>query len=460
MSRISPTILISVFLAAFFIISLSFRILLPFDQVFNGEWIKFTTTDAYYYIRLVDTLVHNFPHLTQFDPFFLYPGGEAVSNLSFYNWFLAGIIWLVGLGSPTQHTVDVVGVIIPSLLAALTIIPIYFIGKTLFNRWVGVLAAGLMAVFPGEFMGRSILGNSDTPAAETLFTVTAMAFLVLAIHSAGQRQLKLANVFNRDWKVILRPLVFSLLAGFFIGLYLVTWQGGLLFVFIITAYFLLQLIINHFKQRPSDHLAFTGFFMFLVALIIYLPFSIGTDFILAIIVALLVPPVLFGISRLMSGKNMKLLYYPITLLVIGVVFLGIFYAIAPNILNVMFAKFGLVFNPGGATAATTQEMQRFLTPSGEFSTYVAWGQFTTSFFLVRGWAIPGFGIIAFIVLIVIAVKQRDIDESRLLFLIWLVVILIATLSQRRFAYYLVANIAILSGYISWQAIWFAGLRKL
>jgi hypothetical protein len=40
------------------------------------------------------------------------------------------------------------------------------------------------------------------------------------------------------------------------------------------------------------------------------------------------------------------------------------------------------------------------------------------------------------------------------------VILAATLAQRRFAYYLVVNVAVLSGYLSWQAIWYAGLRKV
>jgi asparagine N-glycosylation enzyme membrane subunit Stt3 len=40
------------------------------------------------------------------------------------------------------------------------------------------------------------------------------------------------------------------------------------------------------------------------------------------------------------------------------------------------------------------------------------------------------------------------------------VILVATLVQRRFAYYLAVNMAVLSAYISWQIIWYAGLRKL
>ena len=163
-------------------------------------------------------------------------------------------------------------------------------------------------------------------------------------------------------------------------------------------------------------------------------------------------------------------------------------------------------------------MQPFLSPQGSFSTEVAWGNFTTSFFLTPSWPIPGFAFISlfcliwiftrqqtaakqqfkfrifnlimlllalilvyfwvnknstvllifsvlaiflfFITLIYLSIKKGGDEELLLFFLIWTLVILVATLVQRRFAYYLVINIALLSAYISWQAIWWAGLRKL
>ena len=93
-----------------------------------------------------------------FDPYFIFPGGYLVSDIHFFNWLLAVICWLIGLGHPSQHLVDVIGVYFPAILAALTVIPVYFIGKTLFNRWAGIIAAALFAVLPGEYLGRSILG--------------------------------------------------------------------------------------------------------------------------------------------------------------------------------------------------------------------------------------------------------------------------------------------------------------
>jgi oligosaccharyl transferase (archaeosortase A-associated) len=459
-SRLTPKIVIGALLALFFGISLIFRIDLPYNQIFIGDWIKFSSIDAYYHMHLVDNLVHNFPALTSFDPYFMYPGGISVTGVHFFDWLLAGIIWMFGLGSPTQHTVDVVGVYFPAILAALTVIPAYFIGKALFNRWAGLIAAALMAILPGEFMGRSILGFTDQHVAETLFSMVAVLFLILAIKVAGQRQLTFDDLRKRNWKTIIRPLVYSLLAGFFLGLYLITWAGGLLFVFIIALYFIIQFIINHLRRESCDYLGFIGFILFLVALVIFLPFSPPRDVSIAMVIALFIPPVLYGISRLVSDRGLKPVYYPLGLIGIAVVFVAIFYAISPDTISSMLTRFKMVFVPGGAMGATTLEMQPFLSPQGSFSTAVAWGNFTTNFFLTKSWPIPGFGIVSFFILIWLVIRHRGKEQHWLLFLVWTLVILVATMTQRRFAYYLAVNIALLSAYISWQIIWLAGLRNL
>ena len=505
----SPKLIIGVLITIFFGISLIFRVVLPYDQIFVGDWIKFASIDAYYHMRLVDNLAMNFPNLTQFDPYFMYPAGINIVGVHFFDWLLSFVIWIVGLGSPTQHTISVVGVYFPAVLASLTVIPVYFIGKVLFNRWVGVIAAALFVILPGEFMGRSILGFADHHVAETLFSAVAVLFLILAIKEAGQKQLTFTHIIQRDWQVIVRPLIYSLLAGIFLGIYLITWIGGLLFVFIVALYFVIQFIINHLRRQTSDHLGIIGFIMFLVALIIFLPFSPPRDVGLAAVVAVFIPPVLSAISSLISGRKLKTFYYPLTIIVIGAAFVGAFYAINPNVLKLMLANFS-IFNPGGAMAATTLEMQQFLYPQGNFSTQIAWGNFTTSFFLTKNWAIPGFGIISFIILIwlfirqrsgehqwpllralsliilimalilleyniiisvifftvffiiliLLSINRRSDEQYWLLFLVWTLVVLVATLGQRRFAYYLVVNMALLSAYISWQVIWLAGLRKL
>ncbi|MFH1647585.1 MAG: STT3 domain-containing protein [Chloroflexota bacterium] len=458
--NISPRLIIGILIALFFGVSLLFRVVFPYDQVFGDHLIKFTSIDAYYQMRIVDNWVHNFPSVTAFDPFLIYPGGGGYGSIHFFNWFMAAVIWIIGLGSPTQHLVDVVGAYFPAVLAALTVIPVYFIGKSLFNRWVGVLAAGLVAILPGEYLGRTIIGFTDTPAIETLLTATAMALLIAAFKTSGERRLTIDHLIHLDRSVIIRPMVLSVLAGVVLGLYLITWQGGMLLAFIITIYFILQFIINHLRRQPSEHLAIVGVVFFLFALFIFRPVSRFPDLNLAIAAAVLIPAVLYTLSRWMSGRDIKPYYYPLGLVGLGAIVPVALYLITPGTFGSALSKFGMVFIPGGASGATTLEMQPFLSPQGFFSTAVAWGNYTTSFFLVPGWPIPGFGLISFVIMAGLFIKRSNDRPRFLLFLIWTLFMLVATLIQRRFAYYLVVNIAVLSAFLSWQLIWWAGLRKI
>jgi dolichyl-diphosphooligosaccharide--protein glycosyltransferase len=331
---------------------------------------------------------------------------------------------------------------------------------------VGVLAAGLVAILPGEFLGRSILGFTDNHIAETLFSTVVALFLILAIKSAGAKQdgqgpMTFNHLIKRDRKAITMPLVYSLLAGVFLGIYLITWMGALLFVFIFAVYLVIQTIVNHFRQKSSDHLGIIGFIAFLIAALIFLPLSPDKNVSLAMVAALFIPPVLAVLSKLISGRGLNAIFYPLSLVVIGGIVLGIFYAIAPATVSTLWNNFLFVFAPGGgSTATTTMEMQPFLSPQGSFTTTIAWGNYTTSFFLIKPWPIPGFGFISLAILIWLGIKQRGEKEHHSFFVIWTLIILVATLVQRRFAYYFVVNIAVLSAYISWQVIWLAGLRKL
>ena len=433
-NRFSPKLIVGIILAVIFGIALYFRAGLPYDQVFSGDWIKFTSVDAYYHMRLIDNLVQNFPHLIGFDVYTHFPSGSVVSWLPFFDWLLAGIIWLIGFGSPSQHTVDVIGAYFPAILGALTVIPVYFIGKELFNRWVGVISAGLLAVLPGEFLGRSILGFTDHHVAETLFTTVTILFLILAVKSARQRKLTFNHIKRRDWATSTRPLIYSLLTGIFLGIYLLTWAGALLFVFIIFVYFVIQFIIDHLRGEATEYLGIIGAILFLVALIMLLPVSQDKLYVAPLVIALLSPPLLAGISHLMRDRKIKPAYYPLTLFGLGLTGLGLFHIINPSFLKSMLGLLSY-FNP--TTVTTILEAQPLLLPDGSFSLSIAWGNFTTGFFL---------SFISLGILIYLVIKRGSAEKN--LFLVWSLVLLAATLGQRRFAYYFAVNVALLTGYFS------------
>jgi len=442
--RLPPIVIVGIILAVLFGISLYIRIYLSYDQIFVNDWVWFRETDAYYHLRNIENLVHNFPHFNSFDPYMLYPGGGGGLARPFFDWLVAAIILLVSLGAPTQHTIEAVGAYMPAILGTLTLIPVYFIGKELFNRWAGVISAALIVILPGEFLNRSRLGFTDHHVAEVLFSTVCILFLIMAIKRARERDISFDHLLSRDWSTITKPLVYTLLAGVFLGIYLLSWQGGLFFIFIIFVYLVIQFIVDHLRHKSSDYLCIVGTPLFLIAFLMLLPIlgkgGMDTIYRVSMLVAIVGPIVLSIISRLMAGRAWKPVYYPLTLLGLAGIGLAAFHAINPSLLQSMLEKFS-IFKQSGAML-TVLEVH-------PLTSWIAWYNFNTSFF---------FSFVAFAMLIYVAIKEKSADKT--LFLVWSMIMLIAVLSQRRFGYYYAINVALLTGYFSWKMIDIAGLNKL
>jgi len=455
--KLPPIVIVGIILAALCGISLYIRIYLPYDQIFVNDWVWFRETDAYYYMRHIENLIHNFPHFNSFDPYMIYPGGGGGLIRPFFAWLVAGSILLVrGAASipysmEVLHSMEVIAAYMPAILGTLILIPVYFIGKELFNRWVGLMSAALVVILPSELLHRSLLGFTDHHGAEVLFSTVGILFLIMAIKRAREREISFGHLLGRDWSTITKPLVYTLLAGVFLGIYLLTWQGGLLFIFIIFAYLVIQFIVDHLRHKSSDYLCIVGTPLFLIAFLMLLPVlgksDLDTMYRVALPVAIVLPIVLSVISRLIAGRAWKPVYYPLTLLGLVGIGLAVFHAINPSLLQSMLEKFS-IFAPGGAML-TVMEVQPLLFPGGEFTLRIAWANFTTSFFI---------SFISFAMLIYVAIKEKSADK--VLFLVWSIIMLIAVLGQRRFGYYYAVNAALLTGYFCWKMLDIAGLSKL
>jgi oligosaccharyl transferase (archaeosortase A-associated) len=449
--KLPPIAIVGIILAILCGISLYIRIALPYNQIFVNGAVWFRETDAYYYMRNIENLVQHFPHFNPFDPYMLYPGGGGGLVRPFFAWLISAIILLISRGIPTLHTMEVIAAYIPAILGTLTLIPVYFIGKELFNRWVGIISAALVAILPGEFLHRSLLGFTDHHVAETLFSTTCILFLIMAIKRARDREISFHHILSRDWSIITKPLVYTLLAGIFLGIYLLTWQGGLLFVFIIFVCLVIQFVVDHLGRKSSEYLCIVGTPFFLIAFLMLLPILVRVSpdaiSLVSLLVAIVVPIVLSIVSRLMAGRALKPVYYPLTLLVLAGIGLAALHAINPSLFQYMLDKFS-IFKPSGAML-TVMEVSPLLFPQGTFTFAMAWNNFTTSFFI---------SFISFAMLIYVIAKEKSADK--ILFLVWSIIMLIAVLSQRRFGYYYAVNAALLTGYFSWKMLDIAGLSKL
>jgi dolichyl-diphosphooligosaccharide--protein glycosyltransferase len=242
------------------------------------------------------------------------------------------------------------------------------------------------------------------------------------------------------------------LAGVFLGIYLLAWQGGLFFVFIIFACLVIQGIVDHLRHRSGDYLCIVGTPLFLIASLMLLPVlgsgSLDTISRVALPIAIIVPIALSIISRLMAGRALKPVYYPLALLVLLGIGLAVLAAINSSLFRSMVSLFS-IFGQSGAML-TVQEASPILFPFGQFTFVIAWANFTASFFI---------SFVALGMLIYLAVKKEE-GADKVLFLVWSIIALMAVLGQRRFGYYFAVNAALLTGYFSWKMLDIAGLGKL
>ena len=387
--------------------------------------------------------MQHFPHRIAFDPFTLFPIGQDVPFAPFFDLLLGSFIWVIGLGSPTQHTIEIVGAYFPAILGAVVTVPVYFVGRELFNRNVGLLSAALIAILPGQYFFRSLLGFTDHHVAEVLFSTTAALFLILALKNAKRRGTSFSHIRSREWGNLKKPLIYALLTGLAVGIYLTSWIGGVLFVSIIFAYIVIQYIIDHLRGESTDYLCIIGVPMFLIALLIVIPFlgfiTQGDIIIASLLISILTLLLLRGVSWLLSYRDIKRLYYPVALAILGVLGIALLYVIDPSLYHNMVGKFQQVFFPSG-TAQTIGEVQSLLSLTG-FLQAVAF--FTTSAFI---------SLIALGFLIYAWIKKRSVQRIEVFFIVWTLIMMLALLGQNRFAYYFAVNIALLSGFLCWKIL--------
>ncbi|MHC1603764.1 MAG: STT3 domain-containing protein, partial [Candidatus Syntropharchaeales archaeon] len=418
---------------------------LPKADVFGGSFVKFGGNDPWYNMRIVENTLTHFPHRINFDAYTYFPHGQYHPFAFLFDQILAFIIWVAGLGSPSHELMELIGAYYPAVLGALTVIPVYIIGKEIYNRNVGILSAALIAVLPGQFLSRSLLGFTDHHVMETLFATWVIAFFVIAVKSAQDR-VTLDHILNKDLNHLKKPIFYSILTGIMLGSYILAWKGGVLSVFVILVYLLLQAVIDHMKGKDLAWLLLISIPAFMIAILMILPYihpsTIDIRTVAALSASILGVAIFAGISHLLRVKEIERAAYPFVLIVLAGIGLFAFSIIAPDLYHSMTAMFN-VFSPkaGALTVAEVHPMHVFGTSATNPG---AWEWFTTPFF------------IAFIAYawIVYNLIFKDGKGEELLLITWSALMLYASFGQNRFAAYYAINVAILTGFISWKFIEF------
>lgn len=434
-------------LVLLFYLALFIRAMVPYKNIFTSSYVRFGGSDSWYHLRLVENTLHHFPHRITFDPFTYYPHGTTVNFPPLFDQLLAFIIWVAGRGNPIstlgEQGIELIAAWYPADLGALTLFPVYFIGKELYNRNVGLFSAALIAILPGQFLSRSLLGFTDHHAAETLFSTVALLFLIFAIKSAKENKLSFYSIKSKDWASLRKPMLYSLVGGIFMGCYFLSWVGAPLFIFLILIYAVVQYVIDHLRRENTEYLGIVTLPVLLVSLAMILPLwhsSAFTEFqVLSLFIGIVAVLVLGGLSFAMNLKKIVPYAYPLVLLALGTISFILLNFLDSSLYASLMAKFE-IFVPS-ESLATIEE-------ASPVTWHELWNGFTTTFFLAfAGLAVVGYNI---------AKRWRP---EEILFLVWCAVMLFACFGQNRFAAYYAVNVAILCGLLSWKVLDLVESRK-
>lgn len=444
-------------LLAIMLFSIYLRAVLPWKAVFVGNnTVMFSSeSDAWYNMMLAKSTALNL-HRTFYDPLTNFPYGTSIHFGPFDSWGITIASYIVSLGRPALHTVDVVGAFWPVLMGTLLVLPAYFIGKEIAGKGCGIITALLTVVLPGQLIARTTLGFTDHHASEILLSTMTMLFFLLALGTGSG--LSLESILKKDMKAIKYPLLYTVLAGISMGLYLDSWPLAVMFEGILLLALTIQSIVDHIRGRDTEYLGIIGGIALFIALLMILPFANSTDgfnlnryslfqptiLLLGIIFAM----VIAALSRLLNRMGLNKYYYPGS--IAGAIILGflVFSVAAPQFMGTFISTLFIYLFPRTGGASTVAELSPIFANNGIDANFPGIIGLLSPFYL----AVLGLALLLYR-------YARQEKPGDLLVIVWSLFILIITIDANRSAYYYAVNVAILCAYLSVELIDLARLYK-
>jgi len=453
-----------VVLSAIALLSAYIRIVLPWGKIFTPNGIVLQGNDPYYHTRLIENTIANFPVRMWFDPMTYFPHGSHLYWGPIHDQTVALLALIVGLGSPSTHTVYAVNALFPALLGVALVIPAYGIASKLYGKKAGVLAALLIAILPGQLLNRTMLGFADHHADEILFSALVVLLTMLALErSRGLTLSDLGALLSSStrtaaWRRMRVSVLYLALASLSYTFYQLSWTGALMLVFVMLLFFAAYAVIEHMRGGSIEHLALVSVGLFLFPLLAILPIVdySTTDYlyyslvhVLALSLAVLSGPVLALLS--VRLKRYPAWAFPLVLALLVGLLIFTLSSTSKDMGATLSNIFTLLTKPtiGELTIAEATPIFFPAATGGKFTLAMVNGNFGIAFYI---------SLLAMPLLAYRYVRSRR--PSELLVLVWSIVMFWAMYQQNRFAYYYAVNVAVLTGYLVATVLDAAGMRPL
>jgi dolichyl-diphosphooligosaccharide--protein glycosyltransferase len=327
----------------------------------NGE-IYLSGNDGWYHLREVQYTVRHWPSTMPFDPWTYFPFGTATGQFgTLYDQLIATAVLLVGLGSPTETQVLQAMLVATPVFGALTVIPVYLLGKRLAGRLPALFGVVLLALLPGSFLQRTLVGSADHNGAEPFFQAFAILGLLTAFVVADREKPVWELVVDRDVEGLRPTLLWSAVAGFAVAMYLWVWPPGVLVVGLAGLFFTLKFASDVRHGESPEPLAIAGAVsMTVTALLMLVPlddfgFSPTRFSLLQPAMALAVAAgcvFLAWLARQWEARDLDDRLYPVAVFGLLLLGLGVLALVLPSVYKLLVNN--LVRTVGFSTGAQTR----------------------------------------------------------------------------------------------------------
>lgn len=236
-------------------------------------------SDSYYHMRVIDHAVATGDHLV-WDDMLNYPNGMRNPRPPLYDWSVAvvGMLLSTITGLAITDGVGLSLIFSTAVWGALTVIPVYMLGKAAFGRKAGMLGAFIFALMAGH-IERTVLSNADHDAMVLFFVVFAFYFLLRSLQSVnGSRWVSKW----RDPKAIMpglkgyfgtnqQSLIYAALGGLSVAAVGLIWTGYTYLLVVVFVYFIVQLLVDRFRNADSMGVLFSIAVFFGIAFLVMAP---------------------------------------------------------------------------------------------------------------------------------------------------------------------------------------------
>ncbi len=241
-----------------FLIALFVRSYFAFEMSQENDYLVSGGSDSYYWRRIIDYNAETGKSL-YWDWLINYPDGIRNPRPPFFSMSVAvPAVLTQGLFDSLSDATGFMFVWSTAFWGALTVVPVFFLGKEIFGRRVGLMSAFFLALMPSHVQ-RSVLSNADHDAIILFFIVLTFFFLLKAVKTQQHKR------WVQSWKSMdsirsglgeyfsesRTALLYSLMAGVSFACIIMIWVGYAYVAVLILAYYVIQVMLNTFKGVDS-----------------------------------------------------------------------------------------------------------------------------------------------------------------------------------------------------------------